>query len=428
MIISGGANIYPAEIENVLLTHPKVGDAAVFGIPNEDWGEEVKAVVEPAEGATPAPELAAGDPGLLRRPAGQVQDAQVDRLHRRACPGTPTASSTSASSATPTGKACSGRCQGQVGGGPSTPAISPPGLTKSAAGRRPRRRRHLGIGGDHVEHLVRLHLDEDALGLGRQLAVVVDAAPGDDLAALRPRSGGPRCAARARSGVGLRYLTVSVPVMPGPPVDDVGRPEQLVEDLGDHAAVHAGRGALVGVAEEGPAPQLPAAVRRRATDHTSTGGATGLAKPMTGLVGKKSCGWPRWSGRAPGTPARPGGRSPAGRPPRPVGRRGLEVGVVERPTDHELERPGARRGQPVPGESAAAGDGLLSGGRAGRAGARAPVSLGVIGAGSSAGRFSAKARWPSLASSVAKIGPADLELHGPGRRPRTALGLAAPTA
>ena len=57
MIISGGANIYPAEIENVLLMHPKVGDAAVFGIPEEDWGEEVKAVVEPASGVEPGPAL-----------------------------------------------------------------------------------------------------------------------------------------------------------------------------------------------------------------------------------------------------------------------------------------------------------------------------------------------------------------------------------
>jgi long-chain acyl-CoA synthetase len=58
MIISGGANIYPAEIENVLLAHPKIGDVAVFGIPNEDWGEEVKAVIEPAAGVAPGQALA----------------------------------------------------------------------------------------------------------------------------------------------------------------------------------------------------------------------------------------------------------------------------------------------------------------------------------------------------------------------------------
>ena len=50
MIISGGVNIYPAEIEGALLTHPEVADAAVFGIPHDDWGEEIKAVVEPAPG------------------------------------------------------------------------------------------------------------------------------------------------------------------------------------------------------------------------------------------------------------------------------------------------------------------------------------------------------------------------------------------
>ena len=46
MIISGGVNIYPQETENLLITHPKVMDAAVFGVPNEDLGEEVKAVVQ----------------------------------------------------------------------------------------------------------------------------------------------------------------------------------------------------------------------------------------------------------------------------------------------------------------------------------------------------------------------------------------------
>lgn len=50
MIIVGGMNIYPAEIEGALLQSPLVGDAAVFGIPNEDTGEEIKAVIEPASG------------------------------------------------------------------------------------------------------------------------------------------------------------------------------------------------------------------------------------------------------------------------------------------------------------------------------------------------------------------------------------------
>ncbi len=57
MIISGGVNIYPAEIEAVLLNHPKVRDVAVFGIPNEEFGEEVKAVIQPMEGVEPSEEL-----------------------------------------------------------------------------------------------------------------------------------------------------------------------------------------------------------------------------------------------------------------------------------------------------------------------------------------------------------------------------------
>jgi long-chain acyl-CoA synthetase len=50
MIITGGVNVYPAEIENELACHPAVADVAVFGIPHEDWGEEIKAVVQPVEG------------------------------------------------------------------------------------------------------------------------------------------------------------------------------------------------------------------------------------------------------------------------------------------------------------------------------------------------------------------------------------------
>ena len=59
MIISGGVNIYPQAIEDALITHPKVADVAVFGIPDPEMGEAVKAVIEPAPGQAPSDELAA---------------------------------------------------------------------------------------------------------------------------------------------------------------------------------------------------------------------------------------------------------------------------------------------------------------------------------------------------------------------------------
>ncbi len=58
MIISGGVNIYPQEIENLLVTHPKVADAAVIGAPDPDFGERVVAVVQPLDMAAAGPELA----------------------------------------------------------------------------------------------------------------------------------------------------------------------------------------------------------------------------------------------------------------------------------------------------------------------------------------------------------------------------------
>jgi long-chain acyl-CoA synthetase len=77
MIISGGVNIYPAEIEAELSCHPAVADVAVFGIPHEDWGEEIKAVVQPAEGVQPGPEL-----------TRELQDYLAGRLARYKLPRT----------------------------------------------------------------------------------------------------------------------------------------------------------------------------------------------------------------------------------------------------------------------------------------------------------------------------------------------------
>jgi acyl-CoA synthetase (AMP-forming)/AMP-acid ligase II len=58
MIVSGGVNIYPQEIENVLVLHPAVDDVAVIGVPEPEMGEEVKAIVQPAPGYVAGPELA----------------------------------------------------------------------------------------------------------------------------------------------------------------------------------------------------------------------------------------------------------------------------------------------------------------------------------------------------------------------------------
>ena len=59
MIVSGGVNIYPQEVENLLVMHPKLVDAAVFGVPNDEFGEEVKAVVQPVDGVAAGSDLAA---------------------------------------------------------------------------------------------------------------------------------------------------------------------------------------------------------------------------------------------------------------------------------------------------------------------------------------------------------------------------------
>ena len=66
LIISGGVNIYPAEIEAALLEHPSVADVAVIGVPDEEWGHSVVALVQPVAGVT-------GDRRAHRRAAGALR-------------------------------------------------------------------------------------------------------------------------------------------------------------------------------------------------------------------------------------------------------------------------------------------------------------------------------------------------------------------
>jgi fatty-acyl-CoA synthase len=89
MIISGGVNIYPQQIENVLAMHPALTDVAVIGVPNEDLGEEVKAVVQLAAGVEPSDALAAQLMALVTAELGkQLTPRSVDFVDE--LPRTPT--------------------------------------------------------------------------------------------------------------------------------------------------------------------------------------------------------------------------------------------------------------------------------------------------------------------------------------------------
>ena len=66
-------NIYPAEVEAELIMHPQVADVAVFGIPDDEWGEQVKAVVQLAPGVVPSDELAAEILGSLEGRLAQMK-------------------------------------------------------------------------------------------------------------------------------------------------------------------------------------------------------------------------------------------------------------------------------------------------------------------------------------------------------------------
>jgi len=89
MIISGGVNIYPQEAENVLITHPKVVDVAVFGVPNDDFGEEVKGVVQPKNMADAGPELDAELIAFCRKNLSKIK-SPVSIDFKENLPRTPT--------------------------------------------------------------------------------------------------------------------------------------------------------------------------------------------------------------------------------------------------------------------------------------------------------------------------------------------------
>jgi fatty-acyl-CoA synthase len=79
MIISGGENVYPAEVESALLELPAVEEAAVIGVPDEQWGEVGLAVVVPAPGATPDPDALRAE--LRTRLAGFKVPKEYRFLH-----------------------------------------------------------------------------------------------------------------------------------------------------------------------------------------------------------------------------------------------------------------------------------------------------------------------------------------------------------
>ncbi len=80
MIVSGGENVYPAEVENALYGHPAIADVAVIGVPDDRWGEAVKAVIVLRPGASASAE----DIVAYARAHRGLRAAKIDRLDRHA--------------------------------------------------------------------------------------------------------------------------------------------------------------------------------------------------------------------------------------------------------------------------------------------------------------------------------------------------------
>ena len=105
MVISGGVNIYPAEVEACLLAHDAVADVAVIGVPDDDWGESVKAIVETSAGVETGPRARRRAGRALPRADRPASSARAASTSSTCCPASPTARSRSGASASPTGPA-----------------------------------------------------------------------------------------------------------------------------------------------------------------------------------------------------------------------------------------------------------------------------------------------------------------------------------
>ena len=105
MIISGGVNIYPQEVENELTMHPAVTDVAVIGVPNSDLGEEVKAIVVPGRSGGRRRRTGDGADRVLPLQAGPLQVPGDGRLRRRAAAAAERQAAQARVAATSTGRA-----------------------------------------------------------------------------------------------------------------------------------------------------------------------------------------------------------------------------------------------------------------------------------------------------------------------------------
>ena len=109
LVVSGGENVYPQDVEDVLREHPAVAEAAVIGVPDERWGEAVKAVVALRPGAHLH---AGGDPRVLPAPPGVASSGRARSTSSTRCPAPRPGRSSSGSCASPTGRAADRRVSG----------------------------------------------------------------------------------------------------------------------------------------------------------------------------------------------------------------------------------------------------------------------------------------------------------------------------